>query len=113
MDEKEKLEVTVLEKNAIVLFNDELVKTDEPLEKIFNSMKEAFPNLKFVAIPHSIISGISTFNIKEGEKTVIQVRSDNITKVEKRAIIKHLKNVYPGVEIVFTNNNTELIAKSK
>lgn len=113
MDEKEKLEVTVLEKNAIILFNDELVKNDEPLEKVFNSMKEAFPNLKFVAIPHSIISGVSTFNIKEGEKTIIQVRSDNITKVEKRSIIKHLKDVYPGVEVVFTNSNTSIITKTK
>ena len=63
MDNNEKLELTVLEKNAIILFNDEIVKTDQPLEQVFNGIKEAFPDLKFVAIPHSIISGISTFTI--------------------------------------------------
>lgn len=113
MDKEQKLELTVLEKNGILLFNNELVKTDEPLEKVFNSIKEAFPDLKFVALPHSIISGVSTFTINEPNNTIIQVRSDKVTRDEKRRIIKHLRQVYPGIEILFTNNNTVINSKSK
>lgn len=113
MDNNEKLEVTVLEKNAIILFNDEIVKNNGALAQVFDSMKAAFPDLKFVAVPHSIVSGISTFTINEPNNTVIQVRSDKVTRDEKRRIIKHLRNVYPGIEIVFTNSDTKIIPKDK
>lgn len=101
-DSKDIVESTLLNKNsAIIIFNDIYVKgNDRPLEQVFNGMKEAFPSVKFLAVPLSIVSSVAPFNIDK-DNTLVLRYTNKLSKDIESAIIDEIHKLYPDINVIF------------
>lgn len=113
-DSKEVVECSLLNKNsAIIIFNDIYVKgNDRPLEQVFNGIKEAFPDVKFLAVPLSIVSSVSPFNIDK-DNTLVLRYTNKLSKDIESAIIDEIHKLYPDINVIFIPDSINWMEQKK